>query len=438
MQFTGGTSVRGRHCILAGFRHAKRLSSQTRRTLPTAVESGRCRTIRIGKEYTAMEPQRPVEEGSSGEPEIAAEADLRQEAPPDARGLVSQMVAAGEWPEPTLVEQILAAGDAAVEPLREVLKTRPLGWPEEAPIVHAAGILGMLRSPSALPDLIELARFYKNETGQVAGDAIATYGPEGFDTLLELIGDPSIAGYHRGYLVEDAKIAAGDDLVKRARLAEVLRPIFTRVVGEVKEELALWRKLRDSRKEDDAEDLAKPSGNAVEERGTEEAAQPGGDDELQAILRMDAENTVHPTEALGFLTSDLCDLADPLARDMIQSAFDEDLVDEGIVDRKTAWKIYDRGGETYQPNAPWVEEYSASYLEEQSDREWMARTPQVQFPSRTSYPSFSPARDEAPPARVQPIEPFRHTAPKIGRNDPCWCGSGKKYKRCHLGKDAPG
>ncbi|MGD0040509.1 MAG: SEC-C metal-binding domain-containing protein, partial [Isosphaeraceae bacterium] len=132
------------------------------------------------------------------------------------------------------------------------------------------------------------------------------------------------------------------------------------------------------------------------------------------------------------------DLADPLARDMIQSAFDEDLIDEDIVDRKTAWKIYDRGGETYQPNAPWFEEYSASYLEEQSYRERMARTPQVQFPSRTSYPSFSPGRKEAPPARVQPIEPFRYTAPKIGRNDPCWCGSGKKYKRCHLGKDAPG
>ena len=22
-------------------------------------------------------------------------------------------------------------------------------------------------------------------------------------------------------------------------------------------------------------------------------------------------------------------------------------------------------------------------------------------------------------------------SPKIGRNDPCWCGSGKKYKKCH-------
>ena len=25
---------------------------------------------------------------------------------------------------------------------------------------------------------------------------------------------------------------------------------------------------------------------------------------------------------------------------------------------------------------------------------------------------------------------------KIGRNDPCWCDSGKKYKRCHLGREA--
>ena len=24
---------------------------------------------------------------------------------------------------------------------------------------------------------------------------------------------------------------------------------------------------------------------------------------------------------------------------------------------------------------------------------------------------------------------------KIGRNDPCWCGSGKKYKTCHMATD---
>ena len=27
--------------------------------------------------------------------------------------------------------------------------------------------------------------------------------------------------------------------------------------------------------------------------------------------------------------------------------------------------------------------------------------------------------------------PIRHSEPKIGRNDPCPCGSGKKYKKCH-------
>ncbi|MBI3925367.1 MAG: SEC-C domain-containing protein [Armatimonadetes bacterium] len=29
----------------------------------------------------------------------------------------------------------------------------------------------------------------------------------------------------------------------------------------------------------------------------------------------------------------------------------------------------------------------------------------------------------------------RRIRPKLGRNEPCWCGSGKKYKNCHLGKD---
>jgi tetratricopeptide (TPR) repeat protein len=45
---------------------------------------------------------------------------------------------------------------------------------------------------------------------------------------------------------------------------------------------------------------------------------------------------------------------------------------------------------------------------------------------------------DAPSARVAVPSP-RLTAPpsKPGRNDPCWCGSGKKYKRCHLRADTP-
>jgi preprotein translocase subunit SecA len=43
-------------------------------------------------------------------------------------------------------------------------------------------------------------------------------------------------------------------------------------------------------------------------------------------------------------------------------------------------------------------------------------------------------RDRAP-ARVggddAPIKTVKREEPKIGRNDPCWCGSGKKFKKCH-------
>jgi preprotein translocase subunit SecA len=32
----------------------------------------------------------------------------------------------------------------------------------------------------------------------------------------------------------------------------------------------------------------------------------------------------------------------------------------------------------------------------------------------------------------QKSEPIRNRAPQVGRNDPCPCGSGKKYKNCHM------
>jgi len=41
-------------------------------------------------------------------------------------------------------------------------------------------------------------------------------------------------------------------------------------------------------------------------------------------------------------------------------------------------------------------------------------------------PGFDPAEED---------EPYVRSEPKVGRNDPCWCGSGKKYKKCHLAAD---
>jgi preprotein translocase subunit SecA len=48
-------------------------------------------------------------------------------------------------------------------------------------------------------------------------------------------------------------------------------------------------------------------------------------------------------------------------------------------------------------------------------------TPMSKIPSATDTPQIK----EAPP-----LEQHRRESPKVGRNDPCPCGSGKKYKKC--------
>ena len=35
------------------------------------------------------------------------------------------------------------------------------------------------------------------------------------------------------------------------------------------------------------------------------------------------------------------------------------------------------------------------------------------------------------PHDLQKVETIRRDGAKVGRNDPCPCGSGKKYKKCH-------
>jgi preprotein translocase subunit SecA len=51
---------------------------------------------------------------------------------------------------------------------------------------------------------------------------------------------------------------------------------------------------------------------------------------------------------------------------------------------------------------------------------------------RVAASGAPPSAASAPPV----AQTVRRERPKIGRNDPCWCGSGKKYKACHLRSDS--
>jgi preprotein translocase subunit SecA len=52
-----------------------------------------------------------------------------------------------------------------------------------------------------------------------------------------------------------------------------------------------------------------------------------------------------------------------------------------------------------------------------------------ELPAQPGAPPIATASRPAPRPAAAPRTP---TGEKIGRNDPCYCGSGKKYKKCHL------
>jgi preprotein translocase subunit SecA len=45
--------------------------------------------------------------------------------------------------------------------------------------------------------------------------------------------------------------------------------------------------------------------------------------------------------------------------------------------------------------------------------------------------AIAAAGGAAPTLGLSPVAVQTSSPHKVGRNDPCWCGSGKKFKKCH-------
>ena len=77
-----------------------------------------------------------------------------------------------------------------------------------------------------------------------------------------------------------------------------------------------------------------------------------------------------------------------------------------------------------------AEEEYRRRIEEQQRQMQMLATSQDKYEQ-------GPSPDDvlARPGARGPASTVRRQRPKIGRNDACWCGSGKKYKKCHMAAD---
>ena len=70
-------------------------------------------------------------------------------------------------------------------------------------------------------------------------------------------------------------------------------------------------------------------------------------------------------------------------------------------------------------------------LEEQQQRQAQARQLQFQHAEAGGLLAGEPEPMAEPQVTMAQQSPVHRDAPKVGRNDPCPCGSGKKYKHCH-------
>ena len=73
------------------------------------------------------------------------------------------------------------------------------------------------------------------------------------------------------------------------------------------------------------------------------------------------------------------------------------------------------------------DEMDAERLDDALSDRWK---PSAQTHSDAS--AYETEADQGPIGSTQEApQPIRREEPKVGRNDPCPCGSGKKYKHCH-------
>ena len=76
-----------------------------------------------------------------------------------------------------------------------------------------------------------------------------------------------------------------------------------------------------------------------------------------------------------------------------------------------------------------VQQAPKSSMEEPSHQHLTETHQNLDEPSETQRQQAAAAHTDT--RARQPITPIVNNGPKIGRNDPCPCGSGKKYKNCH-------
>jgi|GEM_PF-3285629 len=281
--------------------------------------------------------------------------------------LIAELTPENDWPKPELLTAIMARGDEIVKPLCQMLNDPECdGWS----LHYAANLLALHGSREAIPALANTFRLFDTDFLESTSEALSAFGEAAIDPALDAASDAKANWYQRAMAINAAVEAAGNDAALKERVSARLRAMLEDFVARAKSLT---------------------------------------DEEIQVA---------------SALVCDLSGMVDPAARDLIETAFAAEVVDESVTDRKDVQRAYGHAYDNLRRNfnpRKWFEDYPASYQRHlEQEAKWAKREQRQKEKQRYSVPA-------------KPI-----AAPKLGRNDLCWCGSGKKYKHCHLRSDTSG
>ncbi len=169
-------------------------------------------------------------------------------------------------------------------------------------------------------------------------------------------------------------------------------------------------------------------------------------DETGKVVVTKEQKRIVP-ELWSWVVSALTDLMDVESKEWVKALYKADLIHDeyvGDLDEYLIWIESGKGPSSSDPvHYDFFEQYEEFFNEVAEGSEGWRPSAALSFTrtaakkaARTAVPAPAPAPrpaevKKAPAAPLLPVPPNV----KPGRNDPCWCGSGKKYKQCHLKSD---
>jgi|SRR5581483_8173627 hypothetical protein len=276
---------------------------------------------------------------------------------------------------PGLLDMLAAAGDEK--------------WEEDDPRwyapIHAGHLLIHFREPQAIPIFMRLFRDPENEN------------------LLDWF-DTALASY--GLAILPAARALLDDAEAPEDARLVVPGILTELAAEFPtERVQVIEILR----------AALP---ALDENGK---------------LAIPKPRPQKPNEVWSFVALALAELHDFASRPQIEELYREGWIDESVMGDVGDYRQLLLGSKPLTPQ-PFhiIETYQALQAAAENEKEWQAKRQEILKQQELLRQRVASAR-AATASDTQPAQPqtIRRAQPKIGRNDPCPCGSGRKYKHCH-------